>query len=154
MRLEIRTIALAVLLLALAPGARAELAAWDQAKVTELATQLETSINGLFDSLRRQPPPTAGNPTRAPYFRLMQEVRQLRNESRFMARALRDGSTQEELVPSWNSMMVTVRRAQDNARRIFAGTDVQQHADAARAALNQLAPYFDPNAEPIEPPRR
>lgn len=154
MRPAIRCAAVAVCLLALATSVRAELAPWDPAKVTELAKQLDVEAAALFDAFRRQPQPTAGSGQRVPYFRLAQEIRFLRRESRTMSRALQRGASQEEALASWESLMLTVRRASDNARRVFTLRDVQQRADAVREILNQLAPYFDPNATPLEAPAR
>jgi hypothetical protein len=151
MKSAVRCAAVAVSLLAFAGSARAELTPWDQAKVTELGKQLETATNELFQAFRRQPAPTKGTSQRAPYFQLQQEIRHLRREARSMSRALQRGADLEETQPSWQSMMQTVRTAQDRARRVFSGADVQERANAAREILNQLAPYFDPNATPLQP---
>ena len=52
---------LAIAALILAPSARAELAAWDQAKVTGLAKELETASDALYPTCRQQPPPNLGS---------------------------------------------------------------------------------------------
>lgn len=154
MRLAVRSAVVAVSLLALASSAPAELQKWDQAKVTELAKQLETATSELWQSFRRQPPPTLGSAQRKSYFRLQQEIRQLRREARSLSRALQRGADFDEAEPSYRSMMQTVRAAQDNARGVFSGADVRQRADAAREILNQLAPYFDADAAPLAPVSR
>jgi hypothetical protein len=154
MRPVIRSVVLCLALLVLASGARAELTPWDQAKVTELAKQLETATGALSDAFRKQPQPTLGSAQRKSFFQLRQEVRQLRRESRSLSRALQQGEGQEETLPSFESMMRTVRSATDIARRTFSGADIQTRADAARDILNQLAPYYDPNFTPLQPGRR
>src|SRR5262245_39925765 len=141
-------------LLLLAAGARAELASWDPARVTELAKQLDAATSALSQSFRRQPPPTLGAPHRQRYFRLQQEVRQLDREARSMVRALQRGADRDEALASWESMMETVRRAQDDARRVFTVAEMHERADAVRDILNQLAPYFDPAFTPLAPPER
>jgi len=151
----LRTVALFVGLLALAPGARAsELLQWDQAKVIEFAKQLEKATAALSDAFRRQPPPTLGSSQRQPFFRLQQEVRNLRRDSRSLSRALQRGADRDETLPSYESLMQTVRSATDIARRVFTSTEIQTRADAARDVLNQLAPYFDAGFTPLEPPAR
>jgi hypothetical protein len=154
MRTAIRSAALVVCLLAPATGVRAELRAWDQAKVTELAKQLEAATAALSDTMRRQPPPTLGSAQRKPFFKLSQEVRFLRREARTMSRALQRGADLDETQPSFDSLMQTVRSASDIARRTFTTADIQKQADAARDVLNQLAPFYDPNFTPLEPARR
>jgi hypothetical protein len=153
MRPAIRSVVLAACLLALAGGARAELA-WDQAKITELAKQLEAATDALSDTFRRQPPPTLGSPQRKPFYLLKQEVRQLRREARVMSRALQRGADRDETQPSFDNLMETVRRAQDRSRRVSTVAQMHEQADAAREILNQLASYYDPNFTPLEPQRR
>jgi hypothetical protein len=71
-----------------------------------------------------------------------------------MARALERGADRDETLPSFESLMETVRRAQDDARRVFSVAEMHERADAVREVLNQLAPYFDPDWKPLEPPAR
>lgn len=143
-----------VSLLAFAASAPAELAKWDQAKVTELGKQLETATGELFQSFRRQPEPTRGSPQRQRFFQLRQEVRQLRRDSRSLSRSLQRGEDQEATAPIYRSMMQTVRAARDNARSVFSGADVQERAGVAMDILNQLTPFYDASATPLAPVNR
>jgi hypothetical protein len=146
-----RSAVLAICLLALTEAATAALAPWDQAKVTELAKQLEAATRDLETSFRKQPTPAKGTPQSTAYWRLKQEVRHLRREARSLSRALQRGADREETLPSYDSLMQTVRSAQTNARRVFTVADVIERANTAREILNQLMPFFDPNAEPLQP---
>jgi len=150
----IRSAVVVVSLLAFAAGAPAELAKWDQAKVTELGKQLETATNELWQSFRRQPEPTRASPQRKRFFQLRQEIRQLRREARSLSRALQRGEDQEATEPSYRSMMQTVRAARDNARVVFSGADVQQRAGVVLDILNQLTPFYDASAPPLAPVSR
>jgi signal transduction histidine kinase len=151
----IRTAAVvACLFLGLPSAARAELTPWDQAKVTELAKQLAAATSALSDSFRRQPPPQLGSSQRVVFHRLEQEVRHLRRESSSLARALERGADREQVQGSYESLMETVRRARDNARRLFSVAEMQERSDAALAILNQLRPYFEADTVPLEPVRR
>ena len=154
MKPRIRLLASVICLVALAMTARAEIAAWDQAKVTELAQQLEATTAELSRIFRSQPQPTRGQSDRLTYFRLQQEVRFLRRESRTLSRALQRGADLEETLPSFESLLNTVGRAETKARRVFTIADMHQQADKARTILNQLGPYYDPNFKPLEAPAR
>lgn len=151
----VRCVVLAVSTLALtAPAGAAPQQAWDQAEVTALGKQLETRTQELWDTFRRQPTPTAGSMQSRSFFRLQQQIRQLRREARSLSRSLQRGAGHDETLPSFESMMATVRAAQDEARRVFSGAEVRDQAQAAREVLNQLMPYFDTTAQPVEPVQR
>lgn len=145
----------AVVLLALsAPASAAPAQAWDQEKVTELAKQLETATGELWTTFRQQPPPGMGQGQSRSFFRLQQQIRQLRSESRSLSRMLQRGAGHDETLPSFESMMQTVRSAQDEARRVFSGADVRERADAARAVLNQMTPFYEADPTVLEPVQR
>jgi hypothetical protein len=48
----------------------------------------------------------------------------------------------DETLPIWEDLMQSVRRATDHAASVFISEDVSRKADAARAILEQLAPYY------------
>jgi len=154
MRHPIRTAVVAVCLLALATAARAELAPWDQAKVTDLAKQLEAASAELLSSFRAQPAPTRGSAQRRSHALLRQDITKLRNGARALSTALQGGATKDQTLGRYRSLMQIVRRAQDHARSVFSGAPVAQRADAAREILNQLTPFYDANAAPLQPVRR
>jgi hypothetical protein len=140
------------LVVCLAAPARAELTAWDQAKVTALAKQLEDASKSLYDTFYKQPKVGAGQSR--PYYRLQQDVRRLKTDARGLSRALADGKGRDETLPAYEDLMQTVRRAQDNAREVFTTKDVQDSAATARGLLNQISPYYDADAQPLEPATR
>jgi hypothetical protein len=164
MKPVVHSAAIAVCLLALAASARAAepaqpaepaesapTATWDHAKVLSLAQQLETVTGELFQAMRRMPQPMLGNSQRLPFYRLTQKVRQLRRESRSLSNQLEQGGDREQTQPSYESMMETVRAARVLARRVSPPADVNDRATAALALLNQLAPFYDNKAQPLEP---
>jgi len=145
--------ALALLLAAaLAAPARAELRAWDQAKVTALAKQLDAASKALYDTFYKQPKPGAGQAK--PYYRLKEDVRLIKNDTRALSRALEKGAGRDETQPAYDDLMQNVRRAQDNAGKVFTTKDLQDKAAAARGVLNQISPYYDEAATPLEPATR
>ena len=152
-----RSIAFLAIVAIAALGARtaaADLAKWDQAKVTDLAKQLEAAAKDLNDTFYKQPPPSLGSMQSRSYQRLKQKVRMLRSEAGALASSLAKGEGLEETQPSYDSLMELVRAARDDARQVFTGYDVQQKATAMRGILNQLSPYYDPDAVPLQPVTR
>jgi predicted dehydrogenase len=150
----VRCVVLAVSVLALAAPALAEVQPWDQKKVTALGEQLETATRELWDTFRLQPRPTIGQGQANSYFRLQQQLRQLRTEARSLARSLDDGAGHDETLPSFESMMQTIRIAEANARRVFTGADVRERAQTAREILNQMTPFYQADPAVLEPIQR
>lgn len=145
---------LAIWVLALAAPADAAVQEWDQKKVTGLAEQLETATSELWNTFRQEPRPTIGQGQANSFFRLQQQLRQLRSEARSLARMLDDGAGHDESLPSFESMMQTIRIAEDNARRVFTGTAVRERAQAAREILNQMTPFYQADPTVLEPVQR
>ena len=152
LRRAIRTLALGLLLAGVAISAHAELQKWDAAKVGALAAQLQTATRDLYDTFYKQPKVGAGQAQ--DYYRLKQDVRHLRNEAKALAGALEKGAGQAETLPIYEDLMQVVRRARQDAQHVFTTRDVQDKASAVRALLNQLSPYYDPDAVPLQPTTR
>ena len=137
---------------ALAAPAHADIAAWDQANVTALARQLDAASKALYDTFFKQPKPTTVQSKQ--FYRLREDVRLIRNDARALARALEKGAGRDETQPKYDDLMQNVRRAQDNAAKVFTSKDLKDRASGARAVLNQLTPYYDADAKPLEPVTR
>jgi hypothetical protein len=149
------TLAIALAVLTGWAGAtHAELAAWDQARVTALAKELQANAKALYDTFYKQPVPQAGSGQGQDYRRLKQEVRRVQSEARELADALGKGEGREDTLPIYENLMEVVRSARESARRVFTTEDVQNRASAVRQALNQLSPYYDPDAQPLQPATR
>jgi hypothetical protein len=144
--------AAALLACVLAAPARAELVAWDQARVTELAKQLEVAAKALYDTFYKEPTPAVGQ--RRAYYQLKQDIRNLRDQARQLSAALAKNGGQEETAPIFDDLMDDVRAAREQAMQVFTTGSLQKRASDARAILNQLAPYYDPDAVPLQPVTR
>jgi hypothetical protein len=83
--------------------------------------------------------------------RLKQDIRRLRVESAQLSEALAKGAGRDDI---WQDLRWGLRSALDHAPSVFRTQDVQQKAEAARAILDQLAPYYGPDAAPTEPATR
>ena len=149
-----RIFATSLLAITIAAPAFAELAAWDQAKVSALAEQLNQAANDLYTTFYKQPPPQAGGGQSNDYRRLKQTMRRIQAEARELDRALAKGEGREDTVDIYDNLMQLVRDAREDARRVFTTKDVQDRASATRQLLNQISPYYDPDAQPLQPVTR
>jgi hypothetical protein len=143
-------IGLVVLVLALGvwvPGASfAELAKWDQERVTALAGELAEATNALHTTFVKEPPATVGSGQSRDYYRLRQMVRRIRSDARNLSSSLANGEGYDETLPIYESLMVSVRDARETAKRTFTSNFVLDKAAAAGDVLRRIAPYYDPNA--------
>jgi hypothetical protein len=137
-----------------AVSAEAEPAAWDQAKAAALSKQLAEAAKALQDTFYKQPTPTAGSMDSRDFYRLKQVVRRIRLEADHLQSELAKGTGLEETLPSYEDLMTSVRDAREIAQRTFITQDIKDRAATARTALNQLTPYYDPDAAPLQPATR
>jgi hypothetical protein len=131
--------------------ARAELAAWDQAKVTALAGQLAEAASSLYTTFYKQGPPQLGSGQASDYRELKQQVRRIQSEAKELAGAVGKGEGREDTLDIYKNLMVIVRDARENAQRVFSTKDVQDQASKVRELLNQISPYYDADAAPLQP---
>ena len=136
---------------ALAAPARAELAAWDQAKVTAIAKQLADASTNLYSTFYKQGPPQLASGQGSDYRALKQKVRRIQSEAKELADELGKGGGREDTLDIYDNLMELVRDARDDARRVFSTKDVQDAASKVRQLLNQISPYYDPDAVPLQP---
>lgn len=139
------------LFLVTAHDARAELTPWDQARVTEAATELVTATEALYDTFYHQPRPSMASLKAAGYYEIKQYVRLLRIEARQLVRSLEEGEGREETLPIFRNLMQLTRSAREEAVRVFIARDVGERATAVREVLNQLGPYYDPDFPMLAP---
>ncbi len=130
-----------------ASDARAELAKWNQAKVTAAAEELAQATVALRDGLRSKPPPTLGQGGRRAFWALREEVRGLVSASRRLQRALADGAGMEETYPTFRRLVRSGRRAVREVRRIDLGETTLANIETVADGIRKLRPYYEP-----EPP--
>jgi hypothetical protein len=140
--------------ISLAAPVHAELAAWDQAKAAALGKQLNQAANDLYSTFYKQGPPQAVSGQANDYRKLKQTMRRIQSEARELDSALAKGDAREDTVDIYENLMALVRDAREDARRVFTTKDVQDRATAMRQLLNQIAPYYDPDAPVLQPVTR
>ena len=126
---------------------RADLAKWDQAKVTAGAEALAQATVVLRDGLRAKPPGTLGQPGRRAFFSLREEVQVLVSTSRRLQRALANGAGMEETYPTFRRLVRAGRRGVREIRRIDLGKETRTNVEAVADGIRKLRPYYEP-----EPP--
>jgi hypothetical protein len=123
---------------------------WDQAKVGAIAKELVAASDGVYDALRAEPSSSVASGQARAFYSLTQHVRRIRNESRELAGALEGGQGHDETLPIYEHMLLFVRDAREEARRVFITSPVSDRITTARGVLDRLAPYYD--AKPLPPP--
>jgi uncharacterized membrane protein YccC len=128
----------------LASPAGAELATWDQARVTELAGQLASACRA-FDDVVQQEPGTARGAEDAG-FGVQANARELRAQSEALAGHLREGKSHEQTRDLYRSLKEVVDDTEQNAQRTPLDEPVMDAWAKVADLMRQIAPYYDPKA--------
>lgn len=132
--------------LVLAGASSAELANWNQERVTKYAKDAAEKTSELYDVFYKQPPATLGSAQSRSYYELKQSVRRIRREAGHLASELESGQGREETQAIYNNLAQMVDRATEEARRTFTSDSLLAASTRAGDALRRLAPYYDPEA--------
>ncbi len=132
-------------LLPLAAAAE-ETAEWDQARVTVLAGELHEGVKGLRGEMRSQTR-DVGSMQAWAYYRLLDELRLIERESRYLHEALESGASREETLPAYARIATLRRNCAEEMRRTFLAATALERIDRARSIVKQMDPYygFDPD---------
>ena len=125
------------------PAFGAEPAAWDQDRVQALARELAQRADAVQEALHRGPQSSVGSGQSSAFYRLKQDVRRARNEARHLASQLESGKGREETLPVYEDLMVLVRDAAENARRLFMPDSTLQALNEAGGVLQRITPYYE-----------
>ena len=132
-----------VALLVTATLASAELTPWTQEEVTAIAAELAETTTDLRDALRRQPPPTLGQPGKRAFHQLRDDLASIQATARRLHNSLAEGATREETLPTYQRLNSSVRRAADELRRMQLGEPAAGKVQAAAEVLRRLRPYYE-----------
>jgi hypothetical protein len=145
------SLALATLAAAVALPAtpcRAQSAAWNQNRVTELAVELAEVVAELQGAFRREPALHIASGQARARHAFRDSLRVLRTETRALASELEAGAGFEETLPIARRARVVIRDLREEGRRMSWKEPVVGHAQRAEALVAQLAPfYFDAGSE-------
>ncbi len=126
-----------------AASARADLAKWDQAQVTQIAQNLATASDGWWQAMRRQP----GYVSDAMDDRsITGKARVLQEMSASLADRLKKGDGHDKTLDQYKSMKEIVDDTEDAAQRAALDEPTMDAWAKVADALRRIAPYYDPNA--------
>ena len=130
-----------------AGGARAELAKWDQARVTKYAEELAIATDELREALE-----SVGiqNETQAnALYQVQDTVQMLNTASTGLAEALKSGKGRDETMPRYKRVEILRRDAEEESRRADIPENVFDKVFSVGGALLKLRPYYvaEPAAE-------
>lgn len=136
-----------VMALLVGAHASAQTEAWNQEKVTALAKELESSVSGLRDAVRRSP--LRENPQqKTRIFRIADQLRLIESESASLHARLARGEGMDETLPSFQRIQRLRRSAQSLANRTDVSAQTQPKLDRANQVLGQMAPFYPAPATP------
>lgn len=114
---------------------------WDQARVTALAGQLHGAVHGLRNEMRSQPR-DVGTMHAWAYYRLVDNLRLIDRESRYLHRALESGASREETLPTYARIALLRRNCAEEMRRQPLWGAVLERIERARSVVEQMDPYY------------
>ena len=138
------------LALATLPAASESHTAWDQERVTKLAVELAVTVRGLRNEVRRSIRDDRATTQVNRRHRLMDHLRVLQNETRFLAAELEAGQGFAETLPSAQRIDRLIDRAVRDGRRLFLPKPVLQKVDRANELMEELRPFYRDYATPAD----
>ena len=131
----------------------AEPAAWNQERVSALATELAIAVRGLRNNARHHAPlSTRVVGSGAAWYRLLDDLRRIERVTAFLAAELQAGRGRDETQPVFEWIERLRRRAEEEVRRMDVPTAARNQMAAARIVLQQLSIYYA--SEGVRPPER
>jgi hypothetical protein len=143
-----RTIAVsaALALLLLPSAALAELAKWDQARVTQIAEEFAGAMKDLRKEMQAAPRMTDPARQRALYV-AQDDIRIMTNSATLLANKLKAGEGREETFAAWRRLDMLRRDFEENARKAMIEDAIMAKILTAGELLIRLTPYYKAEGE-------
>jgi len=138
---KITAVGATLALLLLPTAALAELAKWDQARVTQIAEEFAGAMKELRKELQAAPAVTDPARQRALYVAL-DDVRIMTNTSTLLANKLKAGEGREETFAAWRRLDLLRRDFEENARKAVIEDAIMEKILTAGELLIRLTPYY------------
>lgn len=129
-----------------AAPAGAELASWDQARVTAIAQQLVAAADAWEQAVREQPGGEIGSGDAESEFGLGMKARVLREQSQALAGQLAKGEGHDETRNSYRDMAELIDDTEELAQRSELEAPTMDAWAKLVDAQRQIAPYYDHKA--------
>ena len=114
---------------------------WDQARVTQYATELNKAINEAIHQVRKSPTQTSLQ-QRQTWYDLRETLRLLENSSGRLQTALQKGASAEETRATFDRIDSLRRDAEETGRKSMIPAPVLDALVNAGAIHNQMRPYY------------
>jgi hypothetical protein len=125
--------------------AHAELAKWDQDRVTKYAEELVTAADELEQALKKVGIQNLANANAR--YQVQDTVKMLHTASRGLSKALQNGEGRDETTPRFKRLETLRRDAEVEGRRADISEPVFEKVFAVGGALQRLRPYYIEEAE-------
>ena len=133
-------------LLLVGTAALAELAKWDQARVTQIAEEFQKAIKDLRKEIQAAPPVT--NPARQRSLYVAQDdIRIMTNTATLLANKLKAGEGREETFAAWRRLGLLRREFEEDARKADIEDAIMAKILKAGELLIRLTPYYQSEEE-------
>jgi hypothetical protein len=120
----------------------AELATWDQARVSAIAQKLAKATEKLYATFYKQPLPGMFGGGPDPH-QFKDTVRLMHSESLHFAGELEKGEGRDKTLPVFKRLKELNDDAQEYGREIFLANPSLNRFSGVQDLLRQLAPYYD-----------
>ena len=132
----------AALALLLLPGvALAELAKWDQERVTQISEELVIAMKDLRQEMQAAPAITDPTRQRALYVAL-DDIRIITSSATLLSNKLKAGEGREETFAVWRRLDMLRRDFEENARKAVLEDTIMEKILTAGELLIRLTPYY------------
>lgn len=146
-RSKLGVFGLAMAVAALSSPASAELATWDQARVTGLAQQLVQATDAWQLAVREQPGGDVGSGDAQEQFGLTMKARVLNEQAQALAGHLAKGEGYDKTHNYYRSLKELIDDTEEIAQRSELDEPTMDAWSKVADLQRQIAPYFDPKAD-------
>ncbi len=114
---------------------------WDQARVTQLAKDLNTAVDEAVQAVRKSPMQQQ-IAQRQSWYDMRESLRLLENTTGHLQSELQKGASQEETLSTFNRIETLRRDAEETGRKSMLPATVMDALVKAGALHNQMRPYY------------
>ena len=129
----------------------AQLANWDQQRVTDIAKEFSQEATTARQVARKALGSSQiGTGQAHAQYRFLDQLRLIQSEAGHLARELEKGKDRDKTMSVYRRLMSLIAEAQENARKMFMPDDLLNQLGTAGDALRRLRPYYsaEANANP------
>jgi hypothetical protein len=128
---------------AVSVGAAAELAKWDQKRVTAIATELADAVSKAALEVEKGKGSRVDIGKERAFYEFVEDMRLAKNTSRHLAKELQDGKARDETYPTYRRLKTLRNDAAESARRAVTPDSTIDAITAAGELMNRLRPYYE-----------